>query len=335
MQSHKHQQPSFQSLGSPVSSGSSQEISYPTVHALHHIYCRGQVQVRIQKIRAVLIQSPQDFAKPVPIGLGTQRMSDVPSHTHHQAFGDHRVSRRNDFPHRLIRSSPPTPPSDAPLDASQEYIEAGHEMKMASLQDPAVIGCHILNASNTIGNQGLYAIPDTTGHIADAPAPSFRRFPFLTQNRTQEYGILSVHASHRHQIGRPAFSLESEPQPIDDQNQRAGRNTSWPWFAVQRSKRCGIPLTHGGNCSMSAVCSARQRLLASHGLGNTGQSPFPWFPSSPFLPDRPGYSASDTLLPTFTVPMNRRVRTPDFSVLCFHTQRIQDRNRQTSTIFLA
>ena len=335
MQSHKHQEPSFQRLWRSVASGSSQEIPYPAIHAFHDIRSRGQVEIGIQKIRAVFLQSPQELTKPIPIGLGTQRMNDVLPHAPCQSSGDHWIGRCNDFLHRPIRSSPSASPFDAPLDAPQEHMETSHEVEVASLQNPVIIRRDVLNAPNTVGNQGYNATPDTSGYAPDTPSPSLRRFPFLAQHGTKEYGILSLHAPHRHQICRPSFTLESEPQPINDQEQRIGGNMRRPWCAIQRRECCGISLAHSGDCAMSAVRSTRQRLLSAHGMSNAGQSVLSRLSPSPFLPDRPSRSASHASLPTLAVSMNERVQALDFSVLCFHTQRIQDRNEETSLIFLA
>lgn len=335
MQSHKHQEPSFQSLRSAVSSGSPQQSSDLAVHAFHHICGRGQIQCWIQQVRTVLIQTPQEFTEPIPIGLRTQWVSEVSPYTRRQSFGDQRVSCCDDFPHRLIRSSPSAPPFDSSLDATQEYMEAGHEVKVASLQDPAVICRNMLDASNTIGNQRYNATPTVFGYAADAPAPSLRRFPFLTQDGTQENGTFSVHTPHGHQIRRPSRALEAKPQRIDNQEQRTGRDMRQPWFAIQHRERCGIALAHSGNCSMSAVCLARHGLLASHRMSNTCQSPLSRLSPPPLLPDRPGCLTFDTTSSMFAVPMNNRVQAPNFSVSCFHTQRIQDKNKETSMIFLA
>lgn len=335
MHSHKHQEPSFQSFRSAVSPRSSQKSSDLTIHALHHIRGRRQVQCGIRKIRAVLIQPPQDFTEPIPIGLGTQRMDDVSAHTRRQSSGDYRISRCDDFLHRLIRSSSSVSPSDTPLDAPQEDMQAGYKVEVASLQDPSVIGRDAFNSPNTVGNQAYNAPPGILGHIADTPSPSFRRFPFLTQDRTQENGIFSVHAPHSHQVRHPSRIPKPEPQRINNQKQRARRDTRRPWRAIQRHEYCGVPLTQSGNRPVSAARSARQRLLAPHGTRNISQPPLPGLSSSPFLPDRPSYSAYEAAFPTLTMSMNNRVRTPDFSVSCFHTRRIPNKNKQTSTIFPA
>lgn len=335
MQPHKHQKPSFQRLRRSVSSRSSQESSDTAVHAFHYVGRRGQVQFRIQKVRTIFIQAPQHFTKPIPIGFGAQRMGDVSLYATYQFFAEHRIIRCNDFFHRLIRSSPPTPPFDAFLDTAQEHMETRHEMEMTPLQDPVVIGRDMLNTANTIGNQCVYAVADRTGYIADAPAPSIRRFPFSPQDRAQEYRILSIDASHGHQICRPSLALKAKPQRIDDQEEGPRWNMRWPGHAVQRGECCGVSLAQSGNRSMSALRSRGQRLLLLHDMGNTSQPALSRLSPSPFLPDRPGCSASATAFPTVSVPMNNRVWTPDFSVSCFHTRRIQDGNRQKRRIFLS
>lgn len=288
----------------------------------------------IQEAGAIVIQPPQDFTKPIPIGLGTHRMSDVSLHARGQSSGGYRISRRDDFLHRLIRSSSSAPPSDTPFDASQKHVEASHEVEVASLQDPAVISCDILDASNAVGNQGHNATLGTSGYIADTPTPSFRRFPFAPEDGTKKDRIISMHTAHRHQIRRPSYAPEAEPQTVNDEEKSAGRDTRRPWGAIQRRERCGVPLAQGGYCPVSTARSARKGLLTPHGMSNTSQSPLPRLSSPSFLPDRPGYSASRTTLPTLTMPMYHRVRTPNFSVSCFHTQRIQDKNKETSLIFL-
>ena len=333
--SHKHQQPPFQRFWGTIPSGSSQEISYPAVHALHHIRGRGQIEIGMQQIRAILFQSPDDFPQTIAIRLGTQRMGDVSPHTRNQFPRDQRVSCCDDFLHCLICSSPPAPPSDAPLDASQEYMKAGHEVEVASLQNPTIIGYNMLNASNTVGNQGQNAVTNVLGYVANTPTPSFRRFPLASHDRPQEDGILSIDASHRHQIRRPSPSLKAEPQAVNHHEQRTRGNKSRPWRAVQGSKRCRVPLAYSGDSLMRTPRFAGQRLLISHRMGDIGQSPLPRFSPSPFLPHRPSRSASHASLPALAVSMNDRVQAPDFSVLCFHTQRIQDRNREASLIFLA
>lgn len=335
MQTHKHQEPSFQRLRRSISSRSPKESSDLAVHAFHHIRSRGKIQSGMPEIRTILIQAADDFSQTMPVGLRTQRMSDVSPHAAYQSLRENWIVRGNNFLHRLICSSSSASPSDAPLDAPQEHMEAGHEMEVASLQDPVVISSNMLNASNTIGNQGLYASVDIRRYGVHGSIPSLRRFPFLTHCGPQEHRILSIHASHSHQICRPSLALEAEPQSISDQEERTRWDTYRPWLAVQRDEGCGVSLAQSGNSPMSASCLTGQRLLLPHDMSNDGQSVLSRLLPSPFLPDCPSYSASDTASSMLAVSMNNRVRTPDFSVSCFHTQRIQDENKQTSTIFLA
>lgn len=124
-------------------------------------------------------------------------------------------------------------------------MEAGHEMEVASLQDPALVGRNMLNASNTIGNQGLYATMDILGYRTDASAPSLRRFPFLTHDGPQEYRILSIHASHGHQICRPSLAPKAEPQRINDQEQISSRNGDIPRLLIDSRQDAGMAVADG------------------------------------------------------------------------------------------
>lgn len=307
VQSHKHHEPSFQRLRRSVAACSSQEPADPTVHTLHDIRRRGQIQIRIQKVRAILIQMPQCLTKPISVWRGTQRMGGVSAHTLRHSFCNQRVNRCNNILNSRVCLPSSVSPSDAPFDTSQKHMETRHEMKMTPLQDPAVISRDMLNASNTIRNQCLYAGTDRTGYIADASSPSLSRLPFLPQDRAQEYRILSMHAPHGHQICRPAHTLKTEPQGVNHQEERTGWNTYRPGHAIQRGERYGVSLAQSGDSPMSASRSRGQRLLLAHDMSNTGQSALSRLSSSPFLPDCPCCSASGAASSAFSMPMNNRV----------------------------
>lgn len=312
--SNKHQHPAFKSVGRAIATRSAQELSDPAIHAFHRISCRGQIKIGISKVRTIFIQPSQYFTQAISIGTRTQRMICVSTNARRQLLRQHRIIRGNNLSHGVVRFTPALLPDNPALDASKICLEPRHQMKMTSLQNPAVISAYMLNTANTVRNYGQNTLSRAVWHTGDNLRPSFRGFSASLEYGAQKYRVLSPHTSYRHQVDRPAFALETEPQRVNDQQEMTMRHCDIPRLAVKNAQCGGATITDSGNAAVGASRAISERLPSGYDRNQIFHAPLLRLSTPSFPPSRPSHTACDATFSPFPVSMNDPMRTGIFSV---------------------
>ncbi len=195
--------------------------------------------------RTVFMQTPDRFSDDVSQAHGTvgvvSQLHQPGCNARHFALAAFLHERIDKALHGLSSA----PECHRTFVVTTECFQAEQQMRLAPLEDPSVLLGNTPGTAKTIGNKGHNAVPGLLWDQGDDLSPPLLRLVTVSQDRTQEMEIVSVHRPQTEQVHGVHSLVLAKPHRIHDEDESTGWRLMWPGAVGEDGERRGVTFRKG------------------------------------------------------------------------------------------
>lgn len=205
---------------------------------------------------------------------------------------------------------------------SSSGLELTDYVKMTQLQNPMILISKFLRTAKIVAHDGTDAFSDIGRERFYEPQPSFQVFGTFQKEGIQEESVMTCDRFESTQMENPSLLLESEPCPIEQENQWASGASLSRFLQNESSQSFSKLVTQTLRTEIMPSAQTEECLLLLKDSFQQNKTYSARRPTSLFDSDSPSSLAVCALPASLAKTTNLCATTPGYSGHVFHANRV-------------